>query len=303
MAAQPTILVPYLNPLRFYSEGNSLQNIAVPFETDVYQNVQKFVKGMFLNFQIHCITGSVLGYTSVVEDLEGNEIMEWIATERRIVGSDYEYTILAPRGLTNSAYDIIEEVAAGCYRLKFVILFVDTEKEDVTLYSEWFEICDTVENQLLIRYSHPENDYDVAFMFDVDGSYPQTFEALIEGGMWSNDFTPATSEEVYQDQIHDLVTLKSIPFNTIKLTFGTAKGIPNWRADWLNRVFSLDTVTVNNIQYRKAEGAKLESESISRYPYRTWKLEVIKPETTFSNSYGDATVLGDFNDDFNNDFF
>ena len=299
------IKIPRTNPLRFYASGNSLEDIAVSYEQTVKTYCQRFTKSMFLNFQVHVLTGSYDAFTCDVEQLHEDDTitteMELAATAVTIVGSSYEYDVITARGLYSSTYDILAELPVGVYRLNMT--FEMKTIDDKQFYTEWFEIVDSVSDCLLFNYSHNENDYDTAFQLNADGSSPQSFQFLVEGGLWSQDFTPIAKDTAYTDQLHDVVLLKSIPYNTMKLTFGTAKGFPNWIADRINRIFSLDTVLINNLQYCKAEGARMEAVAVDRYPYRAWTLEVQEPETKYSDEYDATAGMGDFNDDFNTDFF
>lgn len=302
-----------LNPVRWYLDGsaNSLEDLANPYEQSVKQYCQKFTKSMFLNFQIRVLTGEWDSFSSDVEQLNADgtitTVLGNIAFADNITGSTYEYDIITARGHILEGKDICKQLPVGVYRLNFNFVWLDTEISDMRFLTEWFEIIDPTtsdelkelrDNFMLVRYGHNENDYGAVFQMNIDGSDPQYFEYMIEGGMWSGDFTPVAKDTAYTDQLHDVVLLKSIPYNTFKLTFGTAKGFPNWIANLLNFTFSCDTILINNRQYCKAEGAKLEATNIDRYPYRSWALEVQYPETVYSDTYGGSLALGDFNYDF-----
>ena len=303
MATNPTIKIPFTNPLRFYTTGSSLEDIAVPFEaTPNRLYCQKFTKSMFLNFQIHTLKDAITSYSSDVLDINGNVVMSNAGRTYGITGATYDYDVISARGLLSSSYDILAQLNAGYYRLKFVFVHTDTGISDVTIYSEFFEICTSVSDMLLIRFGHSSNMYDTAFQMNTDLSDPQYFEYLVEGGVYSDGFSPVSKDTVYTDQINSVVTLKSIPYSTLKFTFGNSKGLPNWIAQLLNATFSCDTVYINNKEVRKNDGAKLERIGTERYPYAVWTLETILPDVEFSDVYGTTLKLGDFNNDFNNDF-
>lgn len=158
-----------------------------------------------------------------------------------------------------------------------VLSFTDADGERVRV-SEPFIVDDTISNTVLLTYSNSRNAYDVNF-----GATDAIFYLRVEGGFWSEGFTPASKDVAYFNQSHDPQILTSIPFQVKRLTFGDGGGIPNWMADKINRVFSCDTVLVDDVAMVKNEGAKLEPNREKLYPMAGWSIELLEATNNYSD--------------------
>lgn len=166
----------------------------------------------------------------------------------------------------------------GVYFLKITIVHtVGT----VLLYSEPIYICSDKENTVKIEYSNDVNDFDAIF------TAPEgvTFMMRLEGGMKSDGFAPGGKYTIFQDLDYQAVMLESQPYNVEKWTFGPGNGIPNHIADKLNRIFSLNNVTIDGVQYVRNEGAKMERIGETNYPLAGWAIDLIKSENPYSDSF------------------
>jgi hypothetical protein len=135
------------------------------------------------------------------------------------------------------------------------------------------------------------------------GTVQKFFRIRIEGGVNSDGFEPGSKDSFYVDQIRDVVMLDSTPFNVYKFLFGNGSGIPNWLADKLNRILSLNYVEINGRQFVKNEGAKFEPIREKGYPFAAWQTELVLAEGKFSTTEGSVDQQGDYNIDYNEDYY
>lgn len=292
------VLIPYLNPLRFrpLAGGKSACDLIPSFEEKAIY-VQKFCATDKLMFQVLLLKNNwfSMGYEVL------NESFEIVAYYTGgLIGSYGDYDVWSPR----STDQIIESLQPGSYyiQLKPEIL-VDEVQTFVNHISEKFEIVEDLPESLLIEYSHDGNEFDVAFYPTGLVHSRRFFQLRVEGGLASEGFSPASKDTFYIDQVRDVVMLSSIPYNVFRFTFGPGGGIPNWMADKINRILSLAYVEINGRQYVKNEGAKFEAIREKQYPFAGWQIEMVPAENVYSITEGQGSQLGDFNPDYNPDYF
>jgi hypothetical protein len=145
---------------------------------------------------------------------------------------------------------------------------------------------------IYLQYRHIEADYDV---YHKQANFVNPFNPVIqplpimnmrvEGGVWSKDEAPAADSEVYYSQTKSAKIISAIPFNIWKITFGDGRGIPNYVADKINRIFCCEYVRIDGEYYTKKDDAEL---SVISYPEKmakgVWGLDVVRYDNEYSNS-------------------
>ena len=301
--AQPLIKIPKSNPIRLYLDGVELPFAAsLPKWMAQVKYSQIFSRFDELAFQIFCendVTWDMSNIITVnVLDINDKIVLTYSATQLNGGSALNGYYI----------YEVREQLtglSAGTYQIEVhiknetqLIPPTPTLINEYYLYSEPIEVKDIFPDSITIDYVHEDNSNDIICVDPNDSSIHQ-FRHRIYGGFLPSDYQPASKDYVYRDQIYDLTQLKSIPFETSKLTFGKI-GIPNWQANILSRIFTFSSVYINSSLYVKNDGAKMEKTNPDKiYPLNGWKIELIRPTNELSTTYGG----GDFNNDFSEDFF
>ena len=288
--------IPFLNPLQFRKipDGKFACDLIPSFEQkSVY--VQKFQRGDILRFQVQLLKGNWYSISYRILNEYFNQVSSYTGG---LIGSNEEYDIWSVKDIDN-----ILNLPSGIYFLELqIVVIIEGANVNKQFITEPFEIVDELPDSLLIEYSHDGNEFDIAFYPTGNPANRRFFQLRVEGGITSDGFSPASKDTFYIDQVRDVVMLNSIPFNVYKFTFGPGGGIPNWMADKINRILSLAYVEINGRQYVKNEGAKFEPIREKGYPFAGWQIELVT-DNVYSITDGQGNVLGDFNPDFNNDYF
>lgn len=276
------IYIPLLNPIRLMQDGHKYHKPFIEsilsFESEACY-FQPFNNLDNIRFQI--VHEDQLGFTASVIDLDGNVIKSIpVMGDNQVGGMLYTFF----RGDFSG-------IPEGYYLIK-----VTESTNDIIFYSEPIEIKPLHQNTILIEYTHDQNDFGMYFTDGV--SNPVKYYLRVQGGLTNDSFTPGSKSDAFINDDYNVVLLESKPYSTQKLKIGDSKGVPNWVADKINRIFSCSTVRFNGQQWTKTDGAKMEATREDIYPMAGWTIEVIRA----SNSHYDIAGGGDFNNDFNDDF-
>jgi len=266
-----TIKFSHLNPLQFHKVGSgSFAADQLPsFEEDKLY-LQKFLHTDLIMIQALTIDTTQVSYRILNE--KGVEVYEY--EEGDYIGSYGDYTVWS----SNDTNDILTTLPNGIYFLE--ISFVEDVTDAIFMFvSEPFQVLDELPESLLIEFSHDVNAFDMAFFPDGTPESKQWFQLRVEGGIPSDGFLPGSKDSYFIDQGRDVTLLDSTPYNVYKFTFGPKQGIPNWLANKINRILSLQEVVINDIQYTKNDGAKFESIREKEYPFAGWQIELVKVES------------------------
>jgi len=155
----------------------------------------------------------------------------------------------------------------GQYYAKIVY---DTDTE---LYSEPFDVQVEQEGTILFNYKNSENNFSIIFTTSI------SFNFRVEGTI--QEFTPSSEDTIYNDQKFNATLLNSIPFKTFKLYIAPPSGIPDWIADIVNRIMSMDQKSIDESYYEKVEGAKWEVERVVENPFSGMTIEIMPVENVF----------------------
>lgn len=287
------ITIPFLNPVRFFAQtnGDFFYNLQKEWEYKAHY-CQKYQIGDKPTFQILTPYGSPYNQISLV-DTNGNTI-----------STDTLWPLMAAYGghLCTSSSPI-PTVSEGVYYFKMSLTGING---NVIFWSEPIYIKTEHEDTILIEYGHDLNDFDCIFRGNNISTPPvPRFQIRVEGGLRNDGFTPGGKYTLFQDQDLSPVMLQSIPTNAYRFTFGDNRGIPNYLADKINRIFALSDVSIDGVDYMRNEGAKLEPiERDSLYPLCPWVMELALKENLYSELYDPAAVVGtDYDsDDYSNEY-
>lgn len=205
-------------------------------------------------------------------DIDGDKIGIWTHWEFSSIGSYAGYRVYS----LNFAIPDKSILAGIC----FMKMTITDSAGNAVFYSEPLYVCETMADVVAIVYNHDENDFDRLF---TGAALPSMIR--VEGGMKSEGLQPGGKFTMFQDMAYNSVMLNSQPYNVEKWTFGGSYGIPNWLADKINRVFGLSNVTIDNVQYSRNEGAKMERTGETDYPLAGWAIDLVKTDNPTSEDF------------------
>lgn len=158
----------------------------------------------------------------------------------------------------------------------------------------YIEIADC-ENTKVISYRHETsiNPFNTYFNGDI------VFQLRLPMGFKSNSVKERLASETFRNQNQKLQILYSYPYQSKTLILGDGLGIPTWMASLINRIFSLSHVYIDGTRYVRGDESVPEPQGgIDGYPFHIYTMTV----ENYSEYDDVLTVLGDFNDDFNEDY-
>jgi hypothetical protein len=120
------------------------------------------------------------------------------------------------------------------------------------LISEPFYIQSKHPSTLLIQYKHRHFREGMIFETGIEPS-------LRIKAYWEM-LDPESTDTTFEDQIADMVTLKSVPYRLWKLHI---EQIPDWMINILNFIFGCSSVRIDGIAFSKNKEAKIESNTPS----------------------------------------
>lgn len=291
--------IPYLNPLRFHRNDQEWAYELIPDHEVTAQYLQKFKGTDKLMFQAQLLKDNYVSIGYAVLDQYLNELSTYTGILIALDLAGYDVWS------TKEDDNILVGLAEGIYFIEIrTTLIIEGQNVEKKFLSEPFKrLADTdaAKDTVVIEYTHDGNDLDMAF---IPGPRVQKyFRIRVEGGVNSDGFEPGSKDSFYIDQVHNVVMLDSNTFNVLKFTFGNGRGIPNWMADKLNRILSLSYVEINGRQYVKNDGAKFEAIREKGYPFAGWSIEMVLAEGVNSITEGAGTQQGDYNIDYNEDYY
>lgn len=262
------VQIPFLNPIRFVPLGST----AINFDSDWFYNQIKYYETKIHYFQKWVFGDPIYlhlqsNFSPVQIDLldcHGNTLNTYTfaVVPTAIVNPDllvYECTVNVP---------VVDE---GEY---FFLLKIGSDATLEQFISEPQYFSDDSSNTLFYNYKNSYNKFDVVFSTGIQ------FGFRVEGSF--GPLAPQSVDTVWQDQPLNLETIDSIPFRQFKLALGGIWGVPDWVIEKVNRIFSCDTVLIQDRQYTKADGAKWETIIADGYPLRGWKIDVRETKNLYS---------------------
>lgn len=166
------------------------------------------------------------------------------------------WTYVAEYGTGASKYRVYTYFENGSALGEGVYQWRVSEDGVVKKASNPFEVLkagECVVPTIKIEVRHADNDTIFDHVFNVNGHlvYPSL---RIEGGFKSQGVVQAVEEESYRTQLQQIRHTYQFPREVEQLTIGDNGGVPMRFANVVNRFFSLDSVHVDNRNYRRSEG-------------------------------------------------
>jgi len=184
--------------------------------------------------------------------------------------------------LSSSTRGFVSELSEGIYYCNFEV--------DIELFGEIPNVCGHIliqsgsivlaksilyefnpsykEDLKFISYNHSENDYSVIF--------GDSFTIWVECGFKPQDTDDNQDVEEFMEQnlTNELVYADEYEVNV--LTIGGGKGIPHWLKKKISRASLLDTFMINNVEYKRIQGSKMEKIEDTREGLATYRLSLQK---------------------------
>lgn len=172
-------------------------------------------------------------------------------------------------------------VGEGEYELQ--ISYINDLIQEVIYYSEPQEIKEVHENTVLIEYRNSENDFSMIL--------GDTFSGILRVEAAILNFKPASDDVIYNDQKRESTTLYSLPYRIYQFVIGSAKGLPDWMVDKVNRTFSFNILSLDGVYYNKIEGAKFEESRTEDYPFSGQKIDIMPVENGFLKKLNTTSLI------------
>lgn len=275
------IKIPHFNPVRiFRADTGSFAVDLLPDHEVRKDYCQKFQNDDFLTLQFQAATP--------INFIEAYLIRSDLSIAKTLTVTQKFWQVIS----AFTVAEINEQLTGLAEGIYYLLIKINPNlTNEVQFYSEPIYIKAIHEGTMLIKYYNDENEFDV--IFDSNNSPLINFFLRVEGGFSSDGLTPGSKDTVYTNQIFNKKLLSSIPYATKKITFGNAYGIPNWMVELINGILSHNHIFINNKQYNKFDGAKLEPARIDRfYPFASWVIEMIDSENKYSDEVGLINVDG-----------
>lgn len=253
-----SIIIPHASPVRFVKMNASTEDYK-HFDEVLYEDqildfqekiryYQKWKNSDTVSFPVI----SNFGVPSI--KLVDCELKQVVACSVESVSTDYyqspDVYYMAQADLTG--------VDEGIY---WFLIDVSGEK----FLSEPQYIAEQHDNTILFNYDNDKNEFGLVF----DGfSYSFRCEAIL------SEFLPGSKEKVFEDEPANIYTLSSNPFRVFKLIIGDAKGVPDWVADKINRIFACKKVLLDQKQFGRTDGSKMERNGDPLVPTSGWTMEI-----------------------------
>lgn len=266
-----TIKIPHLNPIKFVSNARAfnvrqhIRHLDQALQSEITYNFQepkeygaKFNDTDPVYWQVVTNYGPV---TCKLVNCDGDTVINGTVTA---IVTDF-YT--APETAWGCELDI-SGLDEGTYQAMFSVGSGSAKREFI---SEKIRIASNHSNTAMISYTHRENKAGAIF------ENGEIFYFRVEGLL--TDFQPGSNDVVYEDQTADLVSITATPFRSWKFVAGNEEGIPDWVADRLNRIFGCDTVNIEDRQFTRLEGGKMDRNGDRDYPLSGWTIELRESES------------------------
>ncbi len=120
----------------------------------------------------------------------------------------------------------------------------------ITMISEPIQVFDELRTSVLIQYKNRR--YYEGVVWETGIEMAMRVPGIIQ------QKAPAAKDTVYEDQVLDMVTIKSVPYRVVNFIVGAGDNVPDYIVDTLNRVLGCSDVRIDGRYYSKNEGFKWE---------------------------------------------
>lgn len=178
--------------------------------------------------------------------------------------------VLAPQTLYQG--DIpLAGLAEGKYYFKWTM---GTGAAQAILISEGIWVKSFWPKTQLFEYSHSRNK--LAVIFNADVPYRPSMRAFSQ--IPANSYVSKSKFTTYLDEPQDITLLNGIPYDTWTLEVGNGNGLPDYFQRKIDRIFNLDTVLIDGVEYTREADAQIEVQTFPGQPKTYLKLNIRKAE-------------------------
>jgi hypothetical protein len=172
------------------------------------------------------------------------------------------------------------DLPEGVYALYQNFELLSYKKEFI---SELIESRNTHQFVKRITYKNSNNVQDIIWSTGIEMTFCIECEIM--------NMKPEADISSYADQTRDITVLDGIPYRTYSLEFFDAAGGAPYMLDIINRIFCLDKVKIEGLNYSRNIGAKLSVNQIKGYPLVGGSLEITESANLYSLQQNDVTAL------------
>lgn len=159
------------------------------------------------------------------------------------------------------------------------------------LESETFYICDNVGDNILIEYSHKDNNsaFDNIFW---NGSTQYKFHFRLVGGFKPSGVSLNVDNEQFVNQKQEIVELYSVPYKTMEFYFGDNDGVPYYVAELINKILCLSHVNIDGKLFvREGNSVPEKVDTKGKKELFTYKIN-LRPALNDIAGVGGKTEIG-----------
>lgn len=266
--ADNLLYIPHLNPVKFFdvSRANLDKYFTKHFDDWMFSErqypwqqredyVQVWQIDDIINLQFESMFDPII---VTVVDSDGNVVL----TLPTLVGLPHK---IFPNTWSFEASISLAAFTTGCYKIK---ILAGSGPDAKTLISDWQYISeDPLENTILHEYSNRRFHGDIMFESEI------VFQYRVHGNF--GFLEPGRKDEQYRDERYNPSILNSKTFRQYPLNYGDEFGLPDDHIDLINRIWSCDSVSLDDKPFAISDGGKLEFTEIDgHYPKRGVKLTV-----------------------------
>lgn len=176
------------------------------------------------------------------------------------------------------------------------ILDTNTNEYVILNSQSYIEVVDECESLKLIEYTNKGNISAFSTFFD-EGNIK--FQLRLPLGYKSTSYADRLVSETFRNQNQEIRHLYAYPYQTKTLIIGDGLGIPYWMAKLINYIFCLSDVSIGNEKVVRSDDSVPERQGgMDGYPLHIYNMVVERQDSQLSYNI----ELGDFNNDFSNDF-
>jgi hypothetical protein len=244
---------------------------------DAYSQQENYFQKWQTNdsFDIQFITNGLAATLTIVDN--NNTLVDTIT-----LSEPTSPTLIPPKQLYTGTIDCSALTAGKTY---YLLATFGTDPGAKQFVSEPILVSEDWPGTLLIEYQNDANQTDMIW------NNP-TFTGKIRVEGFIQGFRPGGRLTQYEDQPMDIVSLDRQPTRGYQLLLGSNFGIPDWMIDKLNRILTLDHLTIDGFAYSLDKDAKLEAIETMGAPMGYWTI-AIREENNKAGIAIDATGEND----------
>lgn len=278
------IAFPYLNPLRMIKATNTDELYWADkyprFEAQKYYS-QKWQQNDTIRFQFFMYI-PLVDLNNIMIELRDTTYNQTV----KVFSGEYFWPWQTYYGNLTVSCDL-SNVPEGCYYVSMKIQYTNGTFD--LFYSEPQNVAATQEYTVKLQYTNSGNDFDMFFLTSIYALDFIKFQMRVEGGFRSDGFQPSSLDTIYADQLQAMELLSSYPYNVRRLTIAGNKGVPEYIADKVNRIFCCTDVVVDDGLYIrqmcKMNGAAFEGSIPERYPMGIWNIDLVETGNPYNYGY------------------